>query len=170
MPPAVAHLHTAPHFRQPWRERPPEMAAWPAKAAATDVVAHATLAGCHRLSRRLETAPVDGHTLMAFPRRVGTASGAPSHSGCQPQLETADAARGAATMSGGWRSSGTPSCQTKPMVDERVPAKAAVASLSTPTRGAATEDGGCRRRRPLSSESRTRVNHQSQASPHSQVL
>jgi hypothetical protein len=27
----------------PWRERPPEMAAWPAKPAATDVVAHATL-------------------------------------------------------------------------------------------------------------------------------
>ena len=26
----------------PWRERPPEMAAWPAKAAASDVVAHAT--------------------------------------------------------------------------------------------------------------------------------
>ena len=26
----------------PWRERPPEMAAWPAKPAASDVVAHAT--------------------------------------------------------------------------------------------------------------------------------
>jgi hypothetical protein len=27
----------------PWRERPPEMAAWSAKPAATDVVAHTTL-------------------------------------------------------------------------------------------------------------------------------
>lgn len=26
----------------PWRERPPEMAGWPAKPAASDVVAHAT--------------------------------------------------------------------------------------------------------------------------------
>lgn len=32
----------------PWRERPPEMTAWPAKPAATDVVAHATLEGRRR--------------------------------------------------------------------------------------------------------------------------
>ena len=31
-----------------WRERPPEMAAWAAKPAATDVVAHATVKGCWR--------------------------------------------------------------------------------------------------------------------------
>ena len=32
----------------PWRERPPETAGWPAKPAASEVVAHATARGCWR--------------------------------------------------------------------------------------------------------------------------
>ena len=44
----------------PWRERPPEMAAWPAKSAASDAVAHATaervLAPCVSAVGQLEAA------------------------------------------------------------------------------------------------------------------
>jgi len=64
-----------------------------------------------------------------------------SHSG------TADAARRAATKSGGWRTSGTPSCQSRPMVDRPVSAGASLASLSSPTtcklRGGTTSAAFC---------------------------
>jgi hypothetical protein len=65
-----------------------------------------------------------------------------------------DAARGAATKSGGWRSPGTPSCQSKPMVDRPVSARASLASLSSPTtckvRGGTDERGVlCRARNAL---------------------
>ena len=60
---------------------------------------------------------------------------------------TADAARGAATKRGGWRSSGTLSCQSKPVVDEPVSVRASLASLSTPTtcklRGRTTSAAFC---------------------------
>ena len=46
---------------------------------------------------------------------------------------TADAARGAATIRGGWRGSRTLSCQAKTIVDEAVSAKSSLATLSTPT-------------------------------------
>ena len=46
----------------PWRERPPEMAAWPAKPAATDVVAHATLKECWR--------PVSARSVRWKRRRI----------------------------------------------------------------------------------------------------
>ena len=46
----------------PWRERPPEMAAWSAKPAATDVVAHATLKECWR--------PVSARSVRWKRRRI----------------------------------------------------------------------------------------------------
>ena len=108
----------------PWRERPPDLTASAIMPAATAEVAHATLAGCHRLRCRLRTAGLHGQILMAF-------GGGParfpepfppwfSDSGS----ETADAARGAATKSGGWRNSGTLRCQPKQMMDEPVSARA----------------------------------------------
>ena len=42
------------------------------------------------------------------------------HGGPSIRIGMADAARGAATKSGGWRSSGRLSCQSKPLVDEPV--------------------------------------------------
>ena len=87
--------------------------------AATAEVAHATLAGCHRLRRRVQTAPQDGQILMAFRRRTGTVPERLPPWFSASDSETADAARGAATKRGGWRGSGTLSCQSKPMVDER---------------------------------------------------
>ena len=101
--------------------------------AATAEVAHATVEGCHRLRRRVQTAPQDGQILMAFRRRTAAASERLSTLVSDSDAETPDAARGAATKSGGWRSSGTLSCQSKPMVDEPVFVRASLASLSTPT-------------------------------------
>ena len=118
---------------QPWRERPRDLPASSIMPAATVEVAHATVEWCHRIRRRAQTAPQGTQILMAF------GGGSPRFPERLPpwfldsDSETADAARGAATKSGGWRSSGTLNCQSKPMVDEPVSAKAAVASLSTPT-------------------------------------
>jgi hypothetical protein len=100
--------------------------------AATVEVAHATLQGviafgsAYRLHPR-RSRPDD---ISEADRRGFRRAFPPWFS--DSDSETADAARGAATKSGGWRSSGTLSCQSKPMVDEPVCAKAAFASLSTP--------------------------------------
>jgi hypothetical protein len=60
----------------PWRERPPDLTASAIMPAATAEVAHATLAGCHRLRCRLRTAGLHGQILMAFRRQTGAISGA----------------------------------------------------------------------------------------------
>ena len=117
-----------------WRERPRDLTASAIMPAATAEVAHATLAGCHRLRRSVR----DCGTRRSDPDGISEADRRGFRSAFPPWLsdsdsETADAARGAATKSGGWRSSGTLSCQSKPMVDEPVSARAALASLSTPT-------------------------------------
>src|SRR5687768_5724250 len=101
--------------------------------AATAEVAHATLAGCHRLRRRVGTAPHDGQILMPFRRQTGAVLGAPSTLVFRFRWETPDAARGAVTKSGGWRSSVTLSCSSKSVVDGPVSVRVPVASLSTPT-------------------------------------
>ena len=49
------------------------------------------------------------------------------------EIRTADAARGAATKSGGWRTSGELSCQSRPMVDKPMSVSPRFASRSTPT-------------------------------------
>ena len=133
-----ADRKTPPRQRQrqrggPWRERPRDLTVSAIMPAATAEVAHATLEGCHRARRRVETAPHDGQILLAFRRHTGAVLGAPSTLVFRSNCETADAARGAATKSGGWRSSGTLSCQSKPTADEPASAKPDVASLSTPT-------------------------------------
>ena len=130
-----------------WRERPPDMAAWPAKPAASDVVAHATaqrvLATRARRVSPVEAAVNSTRNLREDLRDFSTLF----HSGPGSLIGTADAARGAATKSGGWRSSETLSCQSKPMADEPASAKPDVASLSTPTtckpRGRATSAAFC---------------------------
>lgn len=55
------------------------------------------------------------------------------HTGPGSWIAMADAARGAATNRGGWRTSGALSCQSKLVVVEPVSACAPRASLSTPT-------------------------------------
>jgi len=75
------------------------MAAWPAKAAAADVVAHATLKGRRRRSVRRMRANFDaksGRELEGFLDRFLTLV-------FGFRCETADAARVAATNCGGWR-------------------------------------------------------------------
>ena len=57
----------------PWRERPPEMAAWPAKPAARDVVAHATLSSQRRVTGSLARV-MQPRTFADFKIRVGTES------------------------------------------------------------------------------------------------
>ena len=101
--------------------------------AATAEVAHAPLAGCHRLRRRAQTCATRRSAPDGISDVGRRASGVPSPWFSDSDLETADAARGAATKSGGWRHSGTLSCQSKLMLDEQASAKAGVASLSTPT-------------------------------------
>jgi len=101
--------------------------------AATVEVAHATVEWCHRIRRRAQTAPQGTQILMASEAiHRGFRSAFPPWFS-DSDSETAGAARGAATKSGGWRSSGRLSCQSKPMVDEPVSGKAAFASLFTLT-------------------------------------
>ena len=110
----------------PWRERPPEMAAWPAKPAASDVVAHATAERvlAPRASTR-QSAGSRGEFDAQPARELDGFLDALFTLVPALRIGTADAARGAATKSGGWRSSGALSCQSKPMVDEPVSASAA---------------------------------------------
>ena len=86
------------------------MAAWPAKPAASDVVAHATAARV--LAPRASTVnPLDVALNSTRNLRENLMD---SRRSCQRgpglRIGTADAARGAATKSGGWRSSGTLCC------------------------------------------------------------
>ena len=122
-----------PHRGQPWRERPRDLTASAIMPAATVEVAHATVEWCHRIRRRAQTAPQGTQILMASEAiHRGFRSAFPPWFS-DSDSETAGAARGAATKSGGWRSSGRLSCQSKPMVDEPVSGKAAFASLFTLT-------------------------------------
>jgi hypothetical protein len=116
--------------------------------AATAEVAHATLAGCHRLRHRAQTCATRGSDpdgISDMDRPVFRCAFPPWFS--DSDSETADAARGAATKSGGWRSSGTLSCQSKRMIDESVSARASLATRSTPTtcklRGRSTSAAFC---------------------------
>ena len=148
----AARLVEPPPQRSPrataWRERPPDMAGWPAKPAGQR---------CGRSRRRSK-----GVGDPCQQRQSGESRG---EFDAQPARElegfldalftpvlafrigTADAARGAATKSGGWRGSGPLSCQSKPMADESASAKPDVASLSTPTtcklRGRGTSAAFC---------------------------
>jgi hypothetical protein len=123
------------------------MAGWPAKPAASDVVAHAT-AQRVLATRASSVSPVEAavnstrnlrENLRDFSTLFSLWSGS--------LIGTADAARGAATKCGGWRSSGTLSCQSKPMADEPASAKSELANLSTPTtcklKGRATSAAFC---------------------------
>lgn len=117
----------------PWRERPPEMAGWPAKPAASAVVAHAAaervLAPRDSAVSRVETTANSTRDL----RENLWISRRSFHSDPGFGFRTADAARGAATKGGGWRTSGALSCQSITMIGEPVSASVPLASLSTPT-------------------------------------
>ena len=137
-------------------ERPRDLTASAIMPAATAEVAHATLAGCHRRRRCFG----DCANRRSNPDGISEPDRHGFRSAFTPWLsasdsETADAARGAATKSGGWRTSKTLSCSSKPLVDEPGALRASLGSLSTATtcklRGRTNERGVlCRARNALS--------------------
>jgi len=81
--------------------------------AATAEVAHATAGRCHGTCRRRQSGPIPGRIWPAFRPLVWRTSRVTSHPGIRFRCETADAARVAATRSGGWRTSRTVSCSSR---------------------------------------------------------
>ena len=117
----------------PWRERPRDLTGSAIMSAATAGVAHATVQVCHRLRRRLPTARRDGRDLDGIQTRAVVVSDRLPTLVSDAAFETADAARGAATKGGGWRSSVALSCSSKPVGDEPVCLRTSLASLCTST-------------------------------------
>ena len=80
------------------------MAAWSAKPAATDVVAHATLKECWRpvLARSIRWEAAKNPTRDLSKNLINFS--ASFHNGPSIRIGMADAARGAARKSGGWPS------------------------------------------------------------------
>jgi hypothetical protein len=127
----LADRKNSPRLRQrqrvgPWRERPRDLTISAIMPAATAEVAHATLEGCHRRYTTVRSWWLFGGRPVRFSERL------PPWFSYSP-WETADAARGAGTKSGGWRSSGALSCSSKAVVDEPISVRASLASLSPPT-------------------------------------